>query len=194
MAFGKSERKGILIGRHAAISQGNDAALFKDGGGGCATFTSSSPSNASCKLELMIGDMTISLDAPSSLAGSHLSNHLISGGSAIPAPQALYEDDGNPLSKQGADTSRAVLSVPEKVEDQDVEELSSSRLLSCPLCSKCFSSEVSELGGTYKAETCGHCFCKDCHTNLVKQSLQNVAFETASLDSIVSSLVCPVDT
>lgn len=193
MAFGKSERKGILIGRHAAISQGNDAALFKDGGGGCATFTSSSPSNASCKLELMIGDMTISLDAPSSLAGSHLSNHLISGGSAIPAPQALYEDDGNPLSKQGADTSRAVLSVPEKVEDQDVEELSSSRLLSCPLCSKCFSSEVSELGGTYKAETCGHCFCKDCHTNLVKQSLQNVASETASLDSIVSSLVCPVD-
>jgi hypothetical protein len=152
MAFGKSERKGILIGRHAVISQGNDAALFKDGGGGCATFASSSPSNASCKLELMIGDMTISLDAPSSLAGSHLSNHLIS------------------------------------------EELSSSRLLSCPLCSKCFSSEVSELGGTYKAETCGHCFCKDCHMNLVKQSLQNVASDTASLDSIISSMVCPVDT
>jgi hypothetical protein len=122
MAFGKSERKGILIGRHAVISQGNDAALFKDGGGGCATFASSSPSNASCKLELMIGDVTISLDAPSSLAGSHLSNHLISGGSAIPAPQALYEDDGNPLAIQGADTSRAVLSVPEKVQDQDVGE------------------------------------------------------------------------
>ncbi len=74
------------------------------------------------------------------------------------------------------------------------EELSSSRLLSCPLCSKCFSSEVSELGGTYKAETCGHCFCKDCHMNLVKQSLQNVASDTASLDSIISSMVCPVDT
>jgi hypothetical protein len=66
--------------------------------------------------------MTISLDAPSSLAGSHLSNHLISDGSAISAPQALYEDDGNPLVKQGADTSQAVLSVPEKVQDQDVGE------------------------------------------------------------------------
>jgi hypothetical protein len=74
------------------------------------------------------------------------------------------------------------------------EELASITFWSCSLCSKYISTEASGLGGTYKTESCGHQFCKDCHTNLVNKILQGVESESPSWDRVNTSLKCLVDT
>jgi hypothetical protein len=122
MALSKTERQGIVMGQHPANSPENDSAFFKAGAAdGCAVASSIS-SNSSCKLELLIGDMAIRIDAPLSHMGSYnLSIPLLTGG-AVTSPPALYDDNVKPITVEaGEAASQAVTFVP-LVQDQEIGE------------------------------------------------------------------------
>jgi hypothetical protein len=121
MAFSKIERQGIVMGQHSTNSPENDSDFFKAGAAdGCAVASSIS-SNSSCKLELLIGDMTI-IDAPSSHMGSYnLSIPLLTGGT-VTSPLALYVNNVKPITVEaGEAASQAVTFVP-LVQDQEIGE------------------------------------------------------------------------
>jgi hypothetical protein len=112
------------MGQHPTNSPENDSAFFKAGAAdGCAVASSNSiSSNSSCKLELLIGDMTMRIDAPLSHMGSYnLSIPLLTGGTAT-SPLALYDNNMKPITVEAREAANQAVTFVPLVQDQEIGE------------------------------------------------------------------------